>query len=115
MGGFPLTRTRSPLREVPLRVAGQATEQEMAYFVRDEDVTFVSPAAFLLALPAYEVVRWFVKPPPSPWLFTVRAVLVFAYSMYRLARFKTRLKTLKLGRDGESACAGGLEEMRSEG
>src|SRR3972149_2176637 len=115
MGGFPLTRTRSPLREVPLRVAGQSTEQEIIYFVIDEGVTFVSLAAFMLALAAYEWVRWFFKTPPSPWLFTVLAVLVFAYSMYRLARLRTRLRNLKLGRDGERAVAEVLDDLRSEG
>jgi len=110
-----LTRARSPLREVPLRVAGQSTDRQITRLVIDEGWTFVSIAVFMLSLTAYEWARWFFKTPPQPWLVTVLAVLVLTYSMYRLGRLITRLRTLKLGRDGERAVAEVLDELKSEG
>lgn len=106
---------RSPLKEQPLRVAGQWVDDEIQRLVIDEGLPFVALSTLVVCLAVIEWVRWFLKTPAAPWIVTLGAALALCYSGYRLVRFRKRLQALRLGRDGERVVAESLDELRAAG
>lgn len=108
-------KPRSPLKEQPLRVAGQSADDEIRRLTLDEGLTFLAWFTLASVLVITEWARWFLKTPPMPWLMTAVAALIISYSVFRLARFRKRLEALQLGRDGERAVAESLDELKAAG
>ena len=108
-----LANLRSPLKERPLRVAGQSVDDEIRRLLVDEAFPFAMVAAFAVYLAALEWLRLVLK--TSPWVMTLVAAAAFGYSLYRLAQLGKRLDALRLGRDGERAVAESLDELKAAG
>lgn len=108
-----LASLRSPLKERPLRVAGQSVDDEIRRLLVDEAFPFAIAAVLAVYLVAFEWLRLVLK--TSPWVMTLVAAATLGYSIYRLAQLGKRLRDLRLGRDGERAVAELLDELKAAG
>lgn len=105
---------RSPLdRATPLRVAGQSLDEELDNVLYDHALSPLLVALFMGMLAALEWWRYVMDLKPSPWIFTVAAVLFSVYAAIKIKRTHLRAKQLRLGRDGERAVAQYLEWFRT--
>ena len=64
--------------------------------------------AWLMAI--LEVMNWFSKEKLNPWLFVAVAVIVTAFSLYKLIRFMKEVRTINQGIHGERIVADFLWE-----
>lgn len=108
-----MTNNKSPLKDKPLRHAGQSIDEEINRLI-DEDVTpYISASLTLILFAVFEWYRWYTHLPPSPWIFTILALLLTVYTVYKMIKIKAQIKNLKQGRDGEKAVGQFLENFRS--
>lgn len=107
-------KTRSPLRESPLRTAGQSV-QERRDEVLDSLMTPLLAALFISILAVWEVWRSFYPQPPQPVLISIAAVLAIAYAGWCIRKTIPELRALSLARDGERAVGQFLEQLRRDG
>src|SRR5690349_19551680 len=104
----------SPLKDAPLRNPGQSLDAK----IDDLRLDMVQPflvATMLVALSAMEWLRWYRNDPPHPILFSFLAIGGIAYAVIRIRQYLVRLRSLKLGRDGEKAVGQYLERLREGG
>lgn len=105
---------RSPLDRSPtLRVAGQSLDEELGNVLYDHMLSPVLIALFMLIIAGLEWHRYFTNRPPSPWVFSIVAVIVICYAVFKVMRTRHRVRQLKLGRDGERVVAQYLEWFRT--
>jgi Nuclease-related domain len=106
---------RSPLKDRPLRNPGQSLDEQI------RDLTYdylVWPTLFAMFLVIWAAVEWFryIRPQaPNPLLYTIVGLAAAMFAVYRFTRGLTRLRTLRLGRDGEKAVGQFLEALRERG
>src|SRR5688572_2925668 len=106
---------RSPLKDQPLRVAGQSVDEAMRK-VLDDDVTDAAAiVAIALGLACYEWFRAWTSAPPRRIAVSVCAAIVIAWGISKIARSRKKLRTLRQGRDGERIVAEKLEDLRRRG
>lgn len=108
-------RTRTPLQAQPLRVAGQSLSDEIDDWRYDHGVAPAMLALLMVLMACMEWFRVLTAARPSPWIFTVAAVLTVAYAGFKIRRTRRHLKNLRLGRDAERAVAQYLEWFRTAG
>lgn len=110
-----LDRTRrSPLKETPLRRPGESLEQEIEGTL-DAFYPYLTGAVAAVALAALEWWRWFVPSPPSPAVVSALALGSAAYTVYRGRCVLQRVRSLRLGLEGEQVVGQQLEELRMRG
>lgn len=107
--------TRSPLKALPLRYAGQSLDEEIERVIQDDVDSYVVAALVAIVLALYEWWRWYAKTPPQPVVFTIFAVAVIAYTSRKIVLSRRKIKTLRLGRDGERVVGQFLEGLRESG
>jgi hypothetical protein len=103
---------RSPLKELPLRQAGQSLSAEMDRIILDK---LQSPMLFALILALLAVFEWwrsFREIPPQPVLMTLTALAASGFALYRFISVRKRIRALRLGMDGEKTVAQFLEMNR---
>lgn len=110
-----MARSRSPLKETPLRVPGQSIQREINRVLIDEAFVIFVLISVAIAWPTYEWFRWLTKAPVTPWLATVLAMFAFVYAFVRLASVRRKLEILKLGMEGERAVAEELDRLKNTG
>jgi hypothetical protein len=108
-----LTTKKSPLKDKPLRHAGQSIDEEINRIIDEEGVPYISTSVLLIVIAGFEWYRWYMNTPPSPLIFSVMAILFTTFTAYKIIQIRKRLKKLKLGRDGEKAVGQYLESFRS--
>ncbi|MDE2180417.1 MAG: NERD domain-containing protein [candidate division NC10 bacterium] len=108
------TDKRSPLRNRPLRYAGQSLDEKIDDLIDESRTSALYPLWFV-ALAAFDWVRRITKAPLNPWLFTVMALVAAGYTTFRWWRARQKLAQLKLGRDGEKIVAENLEVLKQHG
>lgn len=108
-------KTRSPLRERPLRVPGQSVDRRLLDVLLDGALPWFLAATFLVVLAAMEWLRYLMDSPPSPRTVSVIALIVVAVAALRIRRYVTQARRLSLGRDGEQVVAETLQELVSSG
>jgi len=106
---------RSPLKERPLRHAGQSLQDEIEDLLYGEVLKYAVMVLMAVVMAAIEWWRWFHPSPPAPIAISIVAVGAMAYAAFRVHRLWPRLQPLKLGRDGERIVGQQLEELRSKG
>lgn len=104
---------KSPLKDKPLRNAGQSLDEEINKLIENDALPYISTAVLMLALSMLEWYRWYFQLPPSPYIFTSLALLIIGFSTYKIINIRKKIKNLKLGRDGEKAVGQYLETFRS--
>jgi hypothetical protein len=107
-------QTRSPLKDRPLRVAGQSVDEQIHALISEDASAFIAGAAFAVAMAVLVWVRWF-HPFTNPLAVTVGAAGVVAWACWKVRRVRQSIKDLKLGRDGERAVAEVLDGLRELG
>jgi len=108
-------KKKSPLKDKPLRYVGQSVDEKIDQLINDGELPYflISVLAFYLA--GYEWWRYFNNPPPSPKIVTLLAILIIAFSIYKIRKIRTKIKRLELGRDGERAVGQFLDNLRTNG
>lgn len=104
---------KSPLKDKPLRHAGQSIDEEINRIVDEDAIPYIITSLFLIMVAVFEWYKWYFQLPPSPILITLMAILFTVFATYKLIRIRTKLKNMKLGRDGEKAVGQYLESFRS--
>ncbi|HET7834137.1 MAG TPA: nuclease-related domain-containing protein [Gallionella sp.] len=106
---------RSPLKEVPLRYAGQSLDEEIQRIKDDEVLDPLVMGSMAVMLSLMEWWRWFANFPPQPIPFTLLAAVVLAYTIRKIVLTKRKLQRLRLARDGEREVGQYLESLREKG
>jgi len=104
-------RSISPLKHAPLRNPGQSLDDQLDDLRWDMAQPLLL-ATMLAVLALLEWFRWYRSDPPHPFLYSGMALLGAIYAAVRTRRSLSRLRALKLGRDGERAVGQYLEQVR---
>lgn len=108
-------KSKSPLKDPPLRNPGQSLDEELQQ-IMDEGVSFwVCLLLCCLFLPLLEWWRWFSATPPNPALMTLLVLPIVGFSIFKLYKLRQRIQRLKLARDGEKAVGQYLSDLREGG
>jgi hypothetical protein len=107
-------RTRSPLKDRPLRVAGQSLDEQIHHVVSEGVAPLITIAVFAIAVTAFEWVRWF-HPFTNPIAVTVAAAGIVGWACWRIRDTRRQVRNLTLGRDGERAVGEVLDGLRERG
>ncbi len=106
---------RSPIRDRPLRNMGQSLDEVIRHLVDADFSAIAFTAVFCIMFTAYEWWRWYANIPLHPIVASSFYGLFFIYSIFRLITLRTRIKTLRMVRDGEKAVSQYLERLRAGG
>ncbi len=106
---------RSPIKQPPLRQAGQSLDEKINDTLTEEAVLWIMAGAFAVALAIAEWIREWFELPPAPWSLTIFAVIVAGIVAWRLVLITQELRQLALGRKGEIVVGQCLEELRAQG
>lgn len=104
---------KSPLKDKPLRHAGQSIDEEINRIIDEDGIPYISTSVLLILIACFEWYRWYLNVPPSPMIFTIMAILFTVFTAYKIFQIRQKLKNLKQGRDGEKAVGQYLESFRS--
>lgn len=107
--------TKSPLKDKPLRNAGQSLDEEINRVIDAEVLTYYFIAGYTVLLAILEWYRWYSSAPYSPVFYSILALGAASYSAYRIIKVNRKVKTLKQGRNGERAVGQHLEFLREDG
>jgi hypothetical protein len=108
-------KTKSPLKERPLRTAGESLQEEAERFLDEYMLPFWMFATFCLIVVVFEWVRWAFDGSFHPVLFTILGAVASAICLYKFFRGRQHLRDLRLGREGELTVAQMLDELRAYG
>ena len=67
-------------------------------------------ALFLVIMAAKEWVQYLLKPPPTPYILSMVALIAIGYAVYRWRKTTGELHAIRLGRQGEETVGQFLEE-----
>lgn len=109
------SRTRSPLKDKPLRLPGQSVAEERDSYLENSVGQPAMLALMMVLLAALEWWRWYTDMKPSPLVFTIAAGLALTYAVVRIWRALPRLRRLRQGLEGERAVGQFLERLRERG
>jgi hypothetical protein len=106
---------RSPIKRKPLPGAGDSLRREIVDST-DDTMAYLIVATLLVTLAVMHWIWILTKSAPSPWLFTLFALVAAVLCAVKIVRFRRRAKRLIQAREGERAVAQHLEsELRREG
>ena len=108
-------KTRSPLKDNPLRNPGQSLDEQINKLLDDKLLNYILFSVMLTALALTEWYRWYVNASFSPKLFSAVAIVAVLYSVVKVRPLLRQVKHLRQGRDGERAVGQYLEELRESG
>ncbi len=105
---------RSPLDRTPaLRIAGQSLNKEIDDVIYDHILSPMLVALLMVIIAVLEWIRYLTDSPPAPWTYSIAAVVMTGYAVFKVLRTRKRVRNLKLGREGERAVAQYLEWFRT--
>lgn len=107
-------RSRSPLKDTPLRVPGQSLDEQVHTAISEGAAPVIAGAVFAVAIAMLKWLRWFY-PFTNPFAMTLAAAPFVAWACWRVWRIRRTVTRLRLGRDGERAVAQVLDELRALG
>jgi hypothetical protein len=109
------TKALSPLKAKPLRNPGQSVEQAIDDLVVDRLLPYYILPMFFWIIAGIEWLAVYSNLTRYPVLYTATAVLLSVIGGLRLWQVRTRIRALKLGRDGERAVGQFLDGLREHG
>jgi len=115
MGHDTKPQKRSPLKRKPLRNPGESLQEEIHSIQTEQLTPPLMMAVFGILFAAFEWWRWFRGAPPQPLGFSFLALIAIGYGSYKWIILRRRVKSLRLGMDGEKAVGQFLEALRSQG
>ncbi|MCK5862702.1 MAG: NERD domain-containing protein [Candidatus Hydrogenedentes bacterium] len=107
--------TRSPLKNKPLRYPAQSLDEEINRILTDEVFLWLLIPAIFAALTLQEWFRYFFSVQLHPLIFTIVTVGIIAFSVRKVFLIHRKLKSLKLGRDGEREVGQYLDLLVEQG
>ncbi|MCX5787376.1 MAG: nuclease-related domain-containing protein [Elusimicrobia bacterium] len=112
---FKKPRARhSPLKDPPLRYAGQSLDNKIERLT-DEILEYAQLPFVLCAFAVFEWWRWYFRVPPLPLFLTVVAILLCGYSAIRIIPLWRQRHNYGQGRDGERYVGQQLEALHAQG
>ena len=108
-------KTRSPLKQKPLRQPGQSLLEERARIWDDKLEPWLLMSVFAVVLAGWEWFSYWRPRPPMPWLMTFVALSCLAFAAWRVLRLRPQMKTLRLGIEGERVVGQYLDRLASKG
>lgn len=106
---------RSPLKAPPLRYAGQSIDEQIDKIIQDKINDYAALGAAAIGFALYEWLRWYLKIPYQPIVFTALAAIIGGYSYMRIRLYRRQIKNLRQASEGEKAVGQHLEELREKG
>ena len=114
---FMKRQTKSPLREIEYRYAGQSLDEEIQK-TRMDLILFTVMGALLLSYAIKEFLSWYLNSLPnviSVIFIVFLAIGYFIFLVIKVPRQSKRLRNMQLGLAGERAVGHLLEELRAQG
>lgn len=105
---------RSPLKEKPLRYAGQSLNERIDDIVGENVIAYVLAISFTLFIAFEEWWRFFYKSAPHPVFATIIALTTMIFVLWKFQNLKKDISSLKLGRDGERIVAQELDVLKRQ-
>ena len=105
---------RSPLKDKPLRSAGQSLDDAIDERFSDA-MDYVGLALATVMLAGFEWWRYLRHDTFHPWTFTFLALLAIPYSFYKWRKIIWSIRASRLGRDGERIVGEFLDQLRPLG
>lgn len=90
-------KTRSPLKDKPLRLPGQSVSEERENLLEDAVGQPLTLALFLVVIAGMEWWRMYTNMKPNPIFFSVAAFVGVIYALYRVRRALPKLRNLPAG------------------
>jgi len=106
---------RSPIKKTPLRTAGQSLEEEINRIKTEDLVPYIGVSVFMVTGIIFEWYRWINEMPPRPLAISFAAMIVIAYSGYKISKYKKQIEKLKSALKGERAVSEYLDRFRAKG
>ena len=108
-------KKKSPLKGKPLRYVGQSLDEQIDKLINEGAFPYVFICLLVVYWAGYEWWRYYKHPKPSPGFATLFALIVLLVSFYNIRKILKKLKSLKLGRDGERVVGQFLDGLRENG
>lgn len=111
------SRTRSPLKSPPLRMAGQSVNEALERVRDDKVLDSLVVVVIAMTMTLVAGIQWWLKTPPAALFFVTLTYLIGAlvYAFFRIRGARGKIHTLRLGRNGEAAVAEYLETLGRDG
>ncbi|MCY2928811.1 MAG: nuclease-related domain-containing protein [Planctomycetota bacterium] len=107
--------TKSPIKDPPLRVAGQSLREEIHDLAYGRLLAGWIAIVMVLVMAGMEWVQWTLRMPPMPLLGTCVAIVAVGIICWWLRGSIRQLRQLLLGYKGELAVGQALEQTRTKG
>jgi hypothetical protein len=108
-------KKRSPLKNRPLRLAGQSLDEEVKRLLEEEAYPYITVIMVAWTLAGLEIYEFYTASPPAPGQYILAAVAATGFSIYQILRIIRKTRAMALGRDGERAVGQYLERFREQG
>ncbi len=102
--------TKSPIKNLPLRMPGQSIREAVENLLDEKVLPWIMATVFAISFAMVEWIRWVMDAKPSPWLYTIIAIVVVLITVRKCRKVIQLGKSLRLGRIGEEAVGQYLEE-----
>lgn len=109
------TEKRSPLKEKPLRHAGQSIDDAIDDKSINAFTWFLYPGIlFSFVLDAW--LRYlYPRPATSPWFLTILTIIISVLATVKIINLAKEIGRLRMARDGEKLVGEGLQELLKQG
>jgi Nuclease-related domain len=108
-------KTRSPIKDKPLRLPGQSLQEEGDKLWEEELLPYLLSAVLFVVLAVWEWLHHFNIVASSPWLLTVTACVSTAWAVRRFFRLRPKMRAIRQGLEGEKAVGQFLDRLREQG
>ena len=108
-------KKKSPLKDKPLRYVGQSLDERVDKLINEDVLPYILTSFFMLLAAALEWWHYLINIEPFPRTMTLVAVIFTIYSVYKVHINRKKIKSTKLGRDGERAVGQYLDDLREKG
>jgi hypothetical protein len=106
---------RSPLKEKPLRYAGQSLDEIIDDKAINVFAWFVS-AGFVVILAISDWIRYlYPRPATKPWVITIIVSIIVVWAITKIVVSVKEIYRLRMARDGEKLVGEGLQELIKQG
>jgi hypothetical protein len=106
---MPTKKTRSPIKDLPLRQAGQSSREHLNDFLDNRGLFPCMMALCFVMLASFEWWAVLSKWPRKPWMWTALAGVSVVWAVISFSRTLRKAKALRLGITGEEAVGQYLE------
>jgi hypothetical protein len=106
---------RSPLKDKPLRSAGQSLDEVIFDKIFYLFVWFIC-AGFLVSIALDSWLRYlYPQPAANPWFITSLSLIVAIWTLVKIITSVREIRRLRMARDGEKLVGEGLQELLRQG